>query len=136
LARRKQTYRKSYAKPRRRSYARRFKRTFHKAKPSLLVSLGFGATQLSNLGDGSINAGGPIGGAITNIQAGNWQAAGQGLVRDELKLLMGYDINNGSLELPKGLMILIGTGLASKFAGRFVNNSIKRIPYVGRYLRL
>ena len=116
----------------RRYFSRIRRRGGHKDRRlPILPTIGLATSQLSGLGSNRMGQDGPIG-EFMKTKNVNY------LLHDELLTFTGYDIVDGSWSPfeAKGLLVVIGTTLASKLAGRFVNPTIKKIPILGRYIKL
>lgn len=130
------------AKFKKRTTIRRRYRRFSKIRRHLpkkipiAGTIGFGLSQFSNLGDGGMHQYGAIGGLIDNIKSGDYARAGRDFLRDESKTLIGYDPVTGQWSIPRGLIVMVASGMVGKLAGRFVNPTLSKLPYIGKKIKL
>lgn len=125
MARKKSRKRRVY-----RYIRRRVRRRKSKTMPILPI-IGLGATQFSNLGEGSISQKGPLGGFLEHKNV-------QWLLRDELLTFTGFDNSTGNWDImrAKGLQTMILTTLVSRLVGKYVNPTLRSVPLIGKKLRL
>lgn len=58
------------------------------------------------------------------------------ILSDTLAQYVGYSFKDGSWGVPMATVTLIGSGIAASVAGRFGNKHIKKLPVVGRYIKM
>lgn len=115
----------------RRTYKRKRSRKRGSRTIPLLPAIGLFATQASNLGNSEIGTKGPLGSFIDSHNL-------EYLAHDEVLTFTGYDIRSGAWNPmdAKGLILMGIMTLASKAAGRFVNPTIRKLPVIGKWVKL
>lgn len=55
---------------------------------------------------------------------------------DTVAQYTGYNFKDGSWGVPMATVVLVASGLAASVAGRFGNKHLKKIPMIGRYVKM
>jgi len=55
---------------------------------------------------------------------------------DGIAQYTGYCFKDGSWGIPTATVVLVASGMAASIAGRFGNKHLKKIPMIGRYVKM
>ena len=80
-----------------------------------------------------------LGEHLTGLFTGQRQFSGSepmDLIGDTLGQYIGYNPIAQKWGLPTGTVVLIVSQIASKFAGKYANPQLNKIPIVGKYIKM
>ena len=58
------------------------------------------------------------------------------MVGDAMGQYIGWNPIANKIGLPTGTLVILGSSIAAKIAGKYANPQIKKIPLIGSYMKM